>query len=119
MIAANPEASRPDWVKPNTFRDGLAAMLDSLGMLSHLRLPGRCKTSLISAVVTAKPGRRAERIQVPATSAHTVRGSYSRPQLLRKSKNGGDQRFLVGLVPEAMWVVVDSEFSRTWTAMGV
>lgn len=28
MIAANPEASRPDWVKPHTFWDDLAAMLD-------------------------------------------------------------------------------------------
>jgi hypothetical protein len=28
MIAANPEASRPDWVKPHTFCDDLAAMLD-------------------------------------------------------------------------------------------
>jgi hypothetical protein len=28
MIAANPEASRPDWVKPRTFWDDLAAMLD-------------------------------------------------------------------------------------------
>jgi hypothetical protein len=28
MIAANPEASRPDWVKPRTFWDDLGAMLD-------------------------------------------------------------------------------------------
>jgi hypothetical protein len=28
MIAANPEASRPDWVKPHTFWDDLGAMLD-------------------------------------------------------------------------------------------
>ena len=40
-----------------------------------------------------------------------------RPQLLAKIQDGGDQRLFDGRFEET-WVVVDSELSRTWTAMG-